>query len=141
MQQPPTSRSSQNAAHCPPANAGLGAGSGARRAARRTPRWKRAVAFLLLDCAVICTVALVALSWPVLADTSGALRYPEPTACYCACAEAHARGGCAKMCELKKYAARWWATTCAKPRAHSPANNSGSGPRLPHPDHAEHAQL
>jgi len=45
------------------------------------------------------------------------------------------------MCELKKYASRWWATSCAKPRAHAPANNSGSGPRLPHPEHAEHAQL
>ena len=129
MHQPPTSGSSPHAA--PSTHSG----------ARKTPRWKRTAAFLLLDCLVICVVAFVALSWPVLADTSGALRSPAPTACYCACAEAHARGGCAKMCELKKYAARWWATTCAKPRAHSPANNSGSGPRLPHPDHAEHAQL
>jgi hypothetical protein len=104
---------------------------------RQTPRWKRALAFLLLD----CVVALVAWSWPVLADTSSTLRNPSPTVCYCACAEAHAHGGCAKMCELKKYASRWWATSCAKPHAHAPANNSGTGPRLPHPDHAEHAQL
>ncbi|MGA2812662.1 MAG: hypothetical protein ABSG16_14765 [Candidatus Acidiferrum sp.] len=89
---------------------------------------------------VLCVAALVAWSWPVLADTSGTLRSPGPATCYCACAEAHSRSGCAKMCELKKYAARWWATSCAKPRAHSPANNSGTGPRLPHPDHAEHAE-
>ncbi len=103
---------------------------------RRTPRWRRVLIFLALD----CLVALAAWAWPVLADTSGAFRSGSAV-CYCACAESHARGGCAKMCELKKYASRWWATSCAKPRAHTPANNAGTGPRLPHPDHAEHAQL
>jgi hypothetical protein len=105
-------------------------------ASQRPPRWRRFALFLALD----GLVALAAWAWPALADTSAALRH-SPAMCYCACAEAHARSGCAKMCELKKYASRWWATTCAKPRAHAPANNSGSGPRLPHPDHAEHAQL
>jgi hypothetical protein len=100
-------------------------------------RLRRGLAFLLLD----CLVALLAWAWPVFADTSGTLRSPESPVCYCACAEARARGGCTKMCELKKYASRWWATTCVKPRANAPANNSGSGPHLPHPDHAEHAQL
>lgn len=99
------------------------------------PRWNRWLTFLALD----VLVSLAAWAGPALADTSAALRNPRPV-CYCACAESHARGGCAKMCELRKYASRWWATSCAKPRMQSPANNSNTGPRLPHPEHAEHAQ-
>ena len=104
---------------------------------RWAPRLRRALAFLALD----CVVGLLAWSWPVLADTSSALNRAPAAVCYCSCAEAHARGGCAKLCEIKKYATRWWATSCAKPHQHTPTNNAGSGPRLPHPDHPEHAQL
>lgn len=45
------------------------------------------------------------------------------------------------MCDLPKYLSRWWATSCAKPRMKAPADNHGAGPRYPHPDRAEHAQL
>ena len=104
---------------------------------RWIPRLRRGLAFVALD----CIVALAAWCWPVLADTPGTLQRAPAAVCYCSCAEAHAHGGCAKMCEIKKYASRWWATTCAKPHQHAPANNAGNGPRLPHPAHAEHAQL
>jgi hypothetical protein len=50
-------------------------------------------------------------------------------------------GSCVKMCELPKYATRWWAVSCAKPHGHSAANNPGAGPRLHHGDRAEHARL
>jgi hypothetical protein len=45
------------------------------------------------------------------------------------------------MCELPKYAKRWWATTCVKPRYKRPAEDSNAGPHLRHPDRAQHAQL
>jgi hypothetical protein len=45
------------------------------------------------------------------------------------------------MCELKKYASRWWATSCAKPHRTFPKDDSGSGPRFPHPSRTEHARV
>jgi hypothetical protein len=45
------------------------------------------------------------------------------------------------MCDTKKRAVQWLATTCMKPRFQPPADKSGAGPRLRRPDHAEHAQL
>jgi hypothetical protein len=77
----------------------------------------------------------------LLADTSSAPRSAPTSSCYCHCAVSHARSGCAKMCELPKYASRWWANSCAKPRRLAPKENPGASPRLPHPDRAEHAQL
>jgi hypothetical protein len=108
-------------------------GSSSRRNWQRPLR--RGLIFVLLD----ILVALVAWSWPVLADTSARLEGTSAV-CYCDCAESHARAGCAKMCELKKYASRWWATSCARPHQLPSANKSGAGPHLQHPDHAEHAQ-
>jgi len=84
---------------------------------------------------------LLTTAFSLLANTPDSLRTVPAGECYCHCSESHARAGCVKMCELKKYASRWWATSCAKPRIKPPADNSGAGPRLPHPDHAEHAQL
>jgi hypothetical protein len=46
-----------------------------------------------------------------------------------------------KMCELPKYASRWWATSCAKSRKRSGGDNPGAGPRLRHRDRAERARL
>jgi len=46
-----------------------------------------------------------------------------------------------KMCELPKYASRWWATSCAKSRIHSNGDNPGAGPHLHHKDRAERARL
>jgi hypothetical protein len=77
----------------------------------------------------------------LFADTPGRLRNVPSGGCYCCCSESRTRGGCVKMCELPKYASRWWAITCAKPRLQHPAEDSNAGPHLHHPDHAEHAQL
>lgn len=73
------------------------------------------------------------------ANTPGSTRSVNAGGCYCHCAQSKTKLGCVKMCELPRYASRWWATTCAKPRVSSPAENPGAGPRLPHPDHAERA--
>ena len=82
---------------------------------------------------------LLASSLILRADAPGATRSIPAGGCYCNCAHSKTKLGCVKMCELPKYASRWWATTCAKPRASSPAQNNGAGPRLPHPDRAESA--
>ena len=85
-------------------------------------------------------VALVLFSGLILrADTAGATRSVPAGDCYCKCAQSKTKLGCAKMCEIPKYASRWWATSCAKSRAPSPSQNNGAGPRLPHPDRAERA--
>jgi len=73
------------------------------------------------------------------ADTSSNTRSVPAGGCYCNCAQSKTKLDCVKMCELPRYASRWWAATCAKPRASSPSENPGAGPRLPHPDHAERA--
>jgi hypothetical protein len=73
------------------------------------------------------------------ADTLGRIEPAPQNGCYCHCSESHSRTGCVKMCELKKYASRWWATTCVKPRRPATIPNPGASPRLPHPDRAEHA--
>lgn len=77
----------------------------------------------------------------LLADTPSRIRSVDASECYCRCAEGHTRAGCAKMCELPKYAKRWWATTCVKPRYKRPAEDSNAGPHLRHPDRGQHAQL
>jgi len=86
-------------------------------------------------------VALLACAATLSADTPSMLRGVQTTGCYCHCAESKKSGGCVKMCESKRYASRWWATTCQKPHMQSPAHNSNAGPRFPHPGRAEHAQL
>ena len=67
------------------------------------------------------------------------LRQITPAGCYCGCAQSKTSAGCTKMCELPKYASRWWAVTCAKPHMTTPTEKSGAGPRLPHPGRAERA--
>jgi len=91
----------------------------------------------------LVSLALVAStgSIVVFADTPGRLRQVPAGGCYCQCADSQRSSGCVKMCELPKYASRWWATTCAKPRNTPSANAPGAGPRLPHPGRAERAQL
>jgi hypothetical protein len=44
------------------------------------------------------------------------------------------------MCEMPKYAAKRWATTCAKPRFKRPVENRDAGPRFEHPGRNERAQ-
>jgi hypothetical protein len=74
------------------------------------------------------------------ADTSSRIQTQRTAGCYCHCVVSGARSGCTKMCELPKYASRWWATSCARPRKQAPAENPGASPRLPHPSRAEHAR-
>ena len=77
----------------------------------------------------------------VFADLPARSRTVPAAACYCQCHEALARRGCTKMCDTKKRAVEWLATTCMKPRFQAPPDKSGTGPRFRRPDHAEHAQL
>lgn len=73
------------------------------------------------------------------ADTPGRIQAQTAPTCYCHCSRAHARGGCGTMCELPKFASRWWAKSCARTHLHTPTENRDAGPRLHHPDHAERA--
>jgi hypothetical protein len=82
---------------------------------------------------------IAATTFSVLADSSGRVREINTGGCYCGCAQSKTSAGCIKMCELPKYASRWWAVTCAKPHMNTPAEKSGAGPRLPHPAKAERA--
>jgi len=103
------------------------------------PSFTRRLSRLALWLFVEFLVLIAALSVSVLADTSGRLRQITPAGCYCGCAQSKTSAGCAKMCELPKYASRWWAVTCAKPHITTPTEKSGAGPRLPHPGRAERA--
>ncbi|MEQ1354654.1 MAG: hypothetical protein ABLT11_11585 [Candidatus Acidiferrum sp.] len=87
-------------------------------------------------------VALILLPAALLyGDVPARLQSATTAGCYCHCHEASARRGCTKMCDGKKRTVQWLATNCMKPRFQPPADKSGTGPRLRHPDHAEHAQL
>ncbi|MGA3176737.1 MAG: hypothetical protein ABSE19_05260 [Candidatus Acidiferrum sp.] len=98
-------------------------------------RLRRLATWVLLE--LILAAAVMAFS--VWADTSGRVKETKPGGCYCGCAMSKTSAGCSKMCELPKYASRWWAVTCAKPRANAPAATPGAGPRLPRPARAERA--
>jgi|GEM_PF-1469093 hypothetical protein len=74
-----------------------------------------------------------------LGDAPGALRKIPAGGCYCGCSKRRQMGDCIKLCQLPKYASRWWATSCVKPRIHKPAGNPDAGPRFPHPGRAERA--
>jgi hypothetical protein len=99
--------------------------------ARARPLWRLvSLGITLLACAIT-----------LLADTPALLRRVPTGGCYCHCSESHRRGGCVKLCDAKRHASRWWATTCLKPHMHTPTDNSHAGPRFPHPGRAEHARL
>src|SRR5580692_148443 len=85
-------------------------------------------------------ISFLAGSLIVSADTPGELRTAKVGTCYCRCAESNANTSCVKMCESPKYAARRWATTCAKPRMKLPVENRDAGPRFEHPGRNERAQ-
>jgi hypothetical protein len=86
---------------------------------------------------IAATLLLLGVS--LRADATKSLPKEPMPKCYCGCAVSHTRGGCVRMCELKKYAARWWATNCAKHRGNPPADTRGAGPRYPHPGRFERA--
>ena len=91
---------------------------------------------------VLTVIALIFTSTAaVYADFPARLHNVPAPACYCHCHEALARRGCTKMCDTKKRAVQWLATTCMKPRFQAPPDKSGAGPRFRRPDHAEHAEL
>jgi hypothetical protein len=85
-------------------------------------------------------LSFLASSLIVSADTAGELRTAKVGTCYCRCAESRANRTCVKMCESPKYAARRWATTCAKPRMKLPVEKRDAGPRFEHPGRNERAQ-
>ena len=107
------------------------------RTSRNETLVRRSFSVRLLG-AVIC---LLAGAFPLLADTPSLLRSIPTGGCYCHCAGSKVHGGCVKMCESKKYAYRWWATSCAKPHMSTPRGDSHAGPRYPHPRRSEHAKL
>ena len=98
-------------------------------------RLRRLAIWATLDLALFAS-ALAVSSW---ADTSGQFRKPTVGGCYCKCAQSKTGAGCAKMCELPKYASRWWAVSCAKPRVQAPVDNPGAGPHYPRTPRAERA--
>ena len=99
-------------------------------------RWVKSLARLSVAATFLFACAL-----PLPADTASLLRRVPAGGCYCHCAESKVRGGCVKMCEPKKYAYRWWATSCAKPHMSTPRRDSHAGPRFPHSGRTEHAKL
>jgi hypothetical protein len=90
--------------------------------------------------AVAMTVALVLLSSGAWADGAALLAHKD-SACYCHCGMSKARGGCVKMCEMPKYASRWWATSCARPKSKVSNDATKVGPRFPRPGRAERAAV
>lgn len=101
----------------------------------------KAVSLRTLCRTCLLGIAFLACSLTLLADTPGLLRKVPAGGCFCRCEESHQRRGCVKLCDSKRFASRWWAIKCAKPRMRRPPNNSNAGPRFPHPGRAEHAQL
>lgn len=85
---------------------------------------------------------ILAISRSLLADTRmGLLKTQGLDACYCRCAKTKGMRSCVKMCELPKYASRWWAISCNKQRSHVSHDNPGAGPHLKHREHAQRARL
>jgi hypothetical protein len=91
--------------------------------------------------AVVIVATLALLSGGAWADGAGVLLAHRDSACYCHCGMSKARGGCVKMCEMPKYASRWWATSCAIPKSKVTKDASKVGPRFPRPGRAERAAV
>jgi hypothetical protein len=89
--------------------------------------------------AMVATLAL--LSGGAWADGAGVLLAHRDSACYCHCGMSKAKGGCVKMCEMPKYASRWWATSCAIPKSKVAKDATKVGPRFPRPGRAERAAV
>ncbi len=90
---------------------------------------------MVLDVA-LATCLLAFAAW---ADTTARLHGASVGTCYCGCAMSKTAGGCEKMCDLPKFAARRWAVTCAKPREELRVETPEAGPHLRHPSRAERA--
>src|ERR1700755_1238704 len=90
--------------------------------------------------AIAMVAALALLSSGAWADGAALLAHKEST-CYCHCGMSKARGGCVKMCEMPKYASRWWATSCARPKSKVAKDATKAGPRFARPGRAERAAV
>lgn len=75
------------------------------------------------------------------ADVPARLQNIPTAGCYCRCHEASTRSGCSKMCDGRRRAVQWLASSCMKPRFQPQHDKSGDGPHLHHPDRAQYAQL
>ena len=93
----------------------------------------------LLFGSLLALLLSLSLAAALFADTPGLIRKTQAGGCYCGCSKNEAMSACIKICDLPRYASRWWATTCAKPRARAPLPPPGAGPRFPHPGRAERA--
>lgn len=99
----------------------------------RNSRLRRWALWLTLEFLLLFSVT----AYTVWADSSTRI-HSSVSGCYCGCAHSKTSAGCTKMCELPKYASRWWATTCVKPHATTP-RDTGTGPHMTHPAKAERA--
>jgi hypothetical protein len=98
-------------------------------------RLRRIAIWVTLDLALFAG----SLALSTFANTSGSFHKTNVNGCFCSCAMSKTSAGCTKMCELPKYASRWWAVSCAKPRAQAPATSPGAGPHYPRAPRAERA--
>ena len=98
-------------------------------------RLRRLAIWAALDLALFAG----ALALSTSADTRRQFGKTSVAGCYCSCAHSKTSVGCAKMCELPKYASRWWAVSCSKPRVQPSAETPGAGPHYPHKPRAERA--
>jgi len=98
-------------------------------------RIRRIALWLALDLGL--AAGIVGLS--AFADSSSHVRSVSAGTCYCGCARSKTSAGCGKMCDLPKYASRWWAVTCTKPRVKTPTETPDAGPHMPHPSRSERA--
>jgi hypothetical protein len=85
---------------------------------------------------LLATCLLAFAAW---ADTSTKFQKPSVATCYCGCNMSKTAGGCGKMCDLPKFAARRWAVTCAKPHVTVPVETPNAQPHLPHHSRTERA--
>lgn len=72
-------------------------------------------------------------------DTSAKLHQRTASSCYCGCAMSKTATGCAKICDLPKFASRHWAVTCTKVHTAAPAESPNAQPHLPHYSRSERA--
>ena len=72
-------------------------------------------------------------------DTSAKSHQRTASSCYCGCAMSKTATGCAKMCDLPKFASRHWAVTCTKVHTAAPAESPNAQPHLPHYSRSERA--
>src|ERR1700743_2193091 len=91
--------------------------------------------------AVVFMATLALLSGGAWAGGGGGLLGHWDSACYCHGGMSKAKGGCVKMCEMPKYASRWWATSCAIPKSKVAKDATKVGPRFPRPGRAERAAV